>query len=578
VISIGGRFALWFIALSLATGATAQMPSIQYVEPVAVAFKSGAAQFDAYGRRFALTLVDNERVLSKLSVQRKQQLQTYRMLRGSLDGAPGSWVRLTSFPGGVEGAIWDGQDLYTVTTYERIAPYVTAPLDAAPGQTVVYRLSDSRDILPRDFCDLADDAEMSKASNGLEQYQAVVRGLEDGLYTPQLTRQIEISLIADSAFQAAEAGDPTAAMLARLNIVEGIFSEQVGLLVLATDVRLMPANADPFTATKGSSLLEQLGAYRKGTPEVRARGLAHLMTGKDLDGTTAGIAYVRTVCDVENGVSVSSRSYGTTISALIMAHELGHNFGAEHDGEPETSCASVSGGFIMASSVSGYSTFSQCSINRMLPVLESASCVTPAEYADVTIDANVSTVSGEGGSPFTLSFVAHSSGNVAAQDAVLTVTLPENPAFTIDSAASTLGSCSISGYTATCALGSMPVDDTAQVSVIARSNSAGNFSVQARITAAASASSISDSNRCSCVAYSWCRSLAIASARCRDCSRLWEKVGIRVPLGPHQFQVPHGVTCSMQKATSFPSRTATDVDAFARNPSPVSPWFLQPRR
>ena len=125
------------------------------------------------------------------------------------------------------------------------------------------------------------------------------------------------------------------------------------------------------------------------------------MTGKDLDGTTAGIAYVRTVCDVENGVSISSRSYGTTISALIMAHELGHNFGAEHDGEPGTSCASVSGGFIMASSVSGYSTFSQCSIDSMQPVLAAASCVTPAEYADVTVDAGAA-VSGEGGLPFTL--------------------------------------------------------------------------------------------------------------------------------------------------------------------------------
>ncbi len=469
--------------MSLAAGAMAQEPTIQYVEPVAIALKSGAAQFDAYGRRFALTLIDNERVLSKLPAARRQQLKPYRMLRGSLDGAPGSWVRLTESKGGVEGAIWDGHDLYTVTRYERIAPYLTTPIDAAPGQTVVYRLSDSRDLLPRNFCDLGDDALMAKATNGLEQYQAVVRGLEGGVFTPQLTRQIEISLIADSAFQAAEAGDPTAAMLARLNIVEGIYSEQVGLLVLATDVRLMPANADPFTATKGSSLLEQVGKYRAATPEVRARGLAHLMTGKDLDGTTAGIAYVRTVCAAENGVSVSSRSYGTTISALIMAHELGHNFGAEHDGVPGTSCASVGGGFIMAASVSGYSTFSQCSIDTMQPVLASASCVTPAEYADVTIDAGVTSVSGEGGTPFTLPFVVRSAGNVAAEDVVLTVTLPENAAFAIDSASSSLGSCAVSGITATCALGSLPVDATAQVSVLARSSSAANFSAQARVTA-----------------------------------------------------------------------------------------------
>ena len=99
---------------------------------------------------------------------------------------------------------------------------------------------------------------------------------DDRITDTSITRQIEISLIADSAFQAQEPDDPTAAMLTRLNIVEGVFSEQVGLLVLATDVRLMPANADPFTSTKGPTLLDQLGAYRKATPSVRAR---NTMTG-----------------------------------------------------------------------------------------------------------------------------------------------------------------------------------------------------------------------------------------------------------------------------------------------------------
>ncbi|HEY6124692.1 MAG TPA: M12 family metallo-peptidase, partial [Steroidobacteraceae bacterium] len=469
--------------MGAAVNAVAQAPAIQYAEPVALTLKASNAQFDAYGRRFSLTLVDNDRVLDKLSAQRKQQLQSYKLKRGSLDGAPGSWVRLTESPSGVEGAIWDGHDLYTVTRYDRISPYLTTPLDAAPGQTVVYRLSDAIDVLPRDFCALADDMVMSKAANGLEQYQAVVREITAGVFAPQLTRQIEISLIGDTDFQAAESADPTAAMLARLNIVEGIFSEQVGLLILATDVRLMPAQADPFTATKGATLLEQLGAYRKNTPAVAARGLAHLMTGKDLDGTTAGIAYVRTVCDVERGVSVSSRSFGTTISALIMAHELGHNFGAEHDGEAGTTCASTGGGFIMAPSVSGYATFSQCSINTMEPVISAAECVTPAQYADVSVEAAVTSVAGEGGLPFTLPFVVRSTGNTTAADATLTVTLPANAAYSIDSASSSLGSCSVSGLTATCSFGAMTGETSAQVNVVARSTSAANFFAQARVTA-----------------------------------------------------------------------------------------------
>ena len=482
----GSRIALCWLAWVLAGTACAQQASaqqaIQFAEPVNLSLKSNVAEFDAYGRRFSLALTDNQRVLQKLSAQRREDLSSYKLLRGSLTGVPGSWVRLTDTPDGVEGAIWDGREFYAVTRYANIAPLLTTPLSAEPDQTVVYRLSDARNLLPQDFCALSDVAE-AQGPTALDQYNAIVQGIDPGVYTPAVTRQIEISLIADRAFQDAESSDPTAAMLARLNIVEGIFSEQLGLLILATDVRLMTPDADPFTSTKGTTLLEQLSAYRSATTAVRSRGLAHLMTGKDLDGTTAGIAYVRTVCDRERGVSLSQRSYGTTISALIMAHELGHNLGASHDGEPGTPCASTDGGFIMASAVTGYATFSQCSLDTMQAVIAAASCVTPAQFADVTVEPAVNSVSGEGGLPFTLPFTVRSTGNVSALDAQISITLPASASAAVESATSTLGSCSVSGLTITCGLGDLAVGSSAQVEVAARGTRAAIFSAQATVTA-----------------------------------------------------------------------------------------------
>jgi hypothetical protein len=450
----GSRFPLWpaFILAAAQFVGAAGAQQIQFAEPVALDLRGSTAEFDAYGRRFSLTLIDNDRVLSKLPAQRKQQLQQqYRLVRGSLDGQPGSWVRLMQSGAGIEGAIWDGHDLYAVTRYGRIAAKLTTPLAAGPDQAVVFRLSDTLDALPRDFCALAGDTPAAKISTGLDQYRALVNDLDQqsAVIGATITRQLEISLIGDSALAASEV-DPIAAMLARLNIVEGIFSEQLGLLVLATDVRQLSADGDPLTSTKGSTLLEQLGAYRAATAEVRARGLAHLVTGKDLDGITAGVAYVRTVCALETGVSVSQYSYGTTISALIMAHELGHNLGAEHDGAADTPCAGVGGGFIMAPSVSGYATFSQCSLERMRPVIESASCITDAEFADVAVR--------------------------------LTVTLPDNEALSIASASAEQGSCSVAGLVATCTFDRIPAGEDRQISVLAGSSIAANFKVQARVT------------------------------------------------------------------------------------------------
>ena len=77
--AVGSRIALWVFAMGLAASAVAQAPAIQYVEPIALAYKASNAQFDAYGRRFSLTLTDNDRVLQKLSAQRRHDLSRYRL-------------------------------------------------------------------------------------------------------------------------------------------------------------------------------------------------------------------------------------------------------------------------------------------------------------------------------------------------------------------------------------------------------------------------------------------------------------------------------------------------------------------
>ena len=152
--AIGSRIALWVLALGATANAVAQTPAIQFAEPVALSLKSATAEFDAFGRRFSLTLEDNERVLSKLSRNAQGRARVIPPGERQAGGQPGSWVRLTQTPSGVEGAIWDGHDLYAVTRYDRIAEELTNPLDARPDHTVVYRLSDMRDALPQEFCAL----------------------------------------------------------------------------------------------------------------------------------------------------------------------------------------------------------------------------------------------------------------------------------------------------------------------------------------------------------------------------------------------------------------------------------------
>jgi hypothetical protein len=210
------RFLAALLLLAVAVGVQAESATrIQYAEAVSIHGGAGRVAFDAYGRRFDMTLAKNERVLSKLSRERKAELARSQILRGTLVGQSNSWVRLTEFDGRVEGAIWDGQDFYAVTSLENIAPYLTTPIPGAPTQTVVYRLSDTINAFPENFCA---DAQIpaGKMTNGLDQYRGIVAELAiQAASSAAIPLEIDISLIADATFQSQYGSYSTQLLLAR---------------------------------------------------------------------------------------------------------------------------------------------------------------------------------------------------------------------------------------------------------------------------------------------------------------------------------------------------------------------------
>src|SRR5690349_4622112 len=330
------------------------------------ASKGGATklEFTAFGRAFRVQLSDNEHLAQ---VAAESSVQLYK---GSLEGVPGSWARISVREGLPRGMIWDGQELYVVEA---------APdgVNLGAAGTVMYKLSDA--VLERGIS-LSDDM-VNAPRNAAVAYDSMIgelRANKQALQAGVATEGVEISVLGDAAFLTRYSNEIEArdAILVRLNNVDGIFSSQVGVELHVKSVNIAGESTAGLSATTDSSaLLEELGRLRQQNAALTATGLTHLFTGRELAGDTAGVAYTLALCSPRFAASLAEAHNSVTLDTLITAHEIAHVFGAPHDGTEQ--CASTpQNQYIMTPMIStSITSFSQCSLDEINKVIDSYSCV-----------------------------------------------------------------------------------------------------------------------------------------------------------------------------------------------------------
>ena len=154
----------------------------------------------------------------------------------------------------------------------------------------------------------------------------------------KLTKVITISTDADPEWYA-KYGDTSNAVIASiLNTAEAIYERQLGIRFRIVRQHVY-TDTSPYTSTDSGTLLrlftgnsENKSNLGTGSGDFNDQvDVKHLFTGKDMDGSVIGIAYIGTVC------AAPALSYGVTQAYIeaatpgIFAHEVGHNFGAFHD-------------------------------------------------------------------------------------------------------------------------------------------------------------------------------------------------------------------------------------------------------
>lgn len=437
------------------------------------------------------------RVNSSLGAWAARQQPGAVAFEGYLPDLPRSWVRVTRIGTRWAGIWFDGASYFGIDSAGAVAATNVQAAAAAPDSLVVFRLAD----VLLDGPVFTDDM-VRPALNGQELAEMVSAQLQAPATAAALTatHRLSVGVLADTELATLDGAATNSNMLARINVVDGIFTSQVGVRIQAKSTTILDTGALSYAGTDSSQLLTSLKDYRTGSTTQQAAGLTHLMTGRDLDGQTVGIAYLSDGSKGANGIALCTRSFSASLSearrfidsdALIAAHEMGHVFGAPHDGETDPAanqaCAAEPTSFIMAGTLNGSRTFSSCSLAQMAPVVAAAKTLCLA-----LIDADLS-VTGVGdaasvvvGSDIGVTLTVRNLGNVDVADAQLNVTVPTG--LTLVAVTADGISCALAGAAVNCSPSPLAANATASVRLTLHGAVAGAASLAAMI-----ASSVSDS-------------------------------------------------------------------------------------
>lgn len=480
--------ALGFLALSTAVGAStvrgvnvAHHESLSRLEIAEVdAVSSGRPDvgrtthmtFDALGRTFDLRLRPNTSLL--VGEARRAVRDGIDIYRGNIAGNDDSWVRLVVANGIPSGVIWDGEELFAVEAPGDSLLSVTEP--------VIYSMSNVTVAQGVLSCGVSETP-----ANGAEVLQKLAAELQVAAQlAPGASEEMLIGVVADFEFtsQFAQASEAETAMITRLNTVDGIFSEQLAVQLTVDVVDTFDDANDPFSdTTVAGDLLDEVADFRVADAQQRQTGVTHLYTSRNLDGQTAGVAFVSAICSTNFGAGLTQGTFGPLLDALISAHEIGHNFNASHDGDPDGLCPAESDSmFLMAPSVNpNNDMFGPCSLDVMRARAAVASCVNPLPVVDMTIINDGQPVSILLGSTADVVFDVTNLGSQDASGVTAEVTLPNNVGFV--SASASQGSCTNGAGTVSCTLGNVGGNTGGTVTVTVTGDSVGPAAISASASA-----------------------------------------------------------------------------------------------
>jgi hypothetical protein len=186
-------------------------------------------------------------------------------------------------------------------------------------------------------------------------------------------KEIEISTDTDAEFANKYANIAQATSISYVNAIDVIYQSELQSITVTNRQRItVDSEIYPPTMTSAEDLHDRFTSRDLGTADVHI-----LLSGKDFDGGTVGLAWVGGACNSKLNYGIV-QDINSAITPVILAHELAHLLSAQHD--EDVGCDSSS---IMSKILRRVppTRFSSCTKSAVMQFFSKASC-----FASVSLD------------------------------------------------------------------------------------------------------------------------------------------------------------------------------------------------
>ena len=339
--------------------------------------------FNVNGFSLLARLDKNNQLLEKISTPLDESEQHH--YKGHLSGYPNSSVRVSFSNNRWQGILLVEEELYIVDAEQN-------PMASRSGGLHTYQADNEKSGKTCASGTINDSHSLTHTSNtqsalytdtNNSQINSSYFTIASATLSDVCANQIngvcllpEIELAYDLSYQNLPSNEtPMQRALRELNEMELFFQNGLNYQFSRISLTMLNPAQDSLIGSSDdpNDLLDRLRILR-GSNQLsylrQSRSIFHLVTGRDFSGVddnVVGIAYLDQVCQ-SFGLNTGITDAGdTSLVSLVMAHEIGHNLGAEHDSVATNGCPenrnvmSASLGF----QASGFTGFSSCSIDTI---------------------------------------------------------------------------------------------------------------------------------------------------------------------------------------------------------------------